>query len=265
MMPMRVRRLQLAVFVCGSWLTAVAHAQPVLDTGVAALAGDGSWLDQRADHLSSSGDRRVAQPVGVETDAVRLVLVGFGAAPRRIRISTRHANGLLLDPLAEPTFTPAPCPPGSAPGPCWSTPPLRLDPDRLDRDYAAVHERSLEAELGGELQVESASRVLARWRVGAPRSPVFAGIGRLSLKLRVRVLRLTPGGAPSIGGDSGAALSLARNEVLAASKLWAQCGIDLQGPSALDIQVVDPPPIELVAIGCDAGLPASGGRVSLRV
>ncbi|HKO53072.1 MAG TPA: hypothetical protein VJV79_35425, partial [Polyangiaceae bacterium] len=32
-----------------------------------------------------------------------------------------------------------------------------------------------------------------------------------------------------------------------------------------DIQVVDPPPIHLVAIGCDSGLPASGGQISFRV
>jgi len=94
---------------------------------------------------------------------------------------------------------------------------------------------------------------------------VFSGIERLSVKLRVRILKVTPGGAPSIGGDSGTALSIARNEVRAASKLWAQCGIDLQGPSGLEVLLVDPPPVQMLAIGCDSGLPASGGELNFRV
>jgi len=119
--------------------------------------------------------------------------------------------------------------------------------------------------LGGKLWVEVAGEPLASWPVGAPHSAVFSGIERLSVKLRVRILRVTPGGAPSIGGDSGTALSLAQSEIQAASKLWAQCGIDLRGPAGPDIQVVDPPPIQLVAIGCASGLPASGGEINLRV
>jgi hypothetical protein len=91
------------------------------------------------------------------------------------------------------------------------------------------------------------------------------GIERLSVKVRLRVLRLAAGGGPAIGGDNGTASSIARSELQAASKLWAQCGIDLGGPAGPDIQVVDPPPIQLVAIGCDSGLPASGGQINLRV
>jgi len=60
-------------------------------------------------------------------------------------------------------------------------------------------------------------------------------------------------------------LSIAWNEVQSASRLWSQCGIELQGPGGPEIQVVDPPPIQLVAIGCDGGLPASGGQIRLRV
>jgi len=142
---------------------------------------------------------------------------------------------------------------------------LRLTPDRLDRDYPPTRDRSLEAELGGKLWVESAGQLLASWPVGAPHSAIFSGIERLSVKLRVRVLRVTPAGAPSIGGDTCTALSMAKSEIQAASKLWAQCGIDFMGPGSPDIQVVDPPPIQLVAIGCDSGLPASGGAIHLRV
>ena len=231
---------------------------------VVALAADGAWLVPSRDHVALSGDLPSAQSAAPEPEAVRLVFVGFTSAPSGVNVSSLHANGQLLDALAVPALTAAPCPPESV-GPCWGTPPLRLTPDRVDRDYLAARERSLEAELGGELQVEVGARPQPRWRIGAPRSPLFAGIDRLSLTLRVRILRIAPGGAPSIGGDSGTALSMARSEVLAASKIWAQCGVDLLGPAGPEIRVVDPPPVALVAVGCDAGLPASGGRIALRV
>ena len=231
---------------------------------VVALAADGAWLVPGRDHLALSRDLPRAQVDAPELDAVRLVFVGFASAPSAVKVSALRANGQLLDVLALPALVAVPCPSHAA-GACWGTPPLRLTPDRLDRDYPVAHERSLQAELGGELQVEWGSEPLPRWRVGAPRSPLFTGIDRLSLKLRVRILRIAPGGTPSIGGDSGTALSLARSEVLAASTIWAQCGVDLLGPSSLDVRVVDPPPVALVAVGCDAGLPASGGRIALRV
>jgi hypothetical protein len=115
------------------------------------------------------------------------------------------------------------------------------------------------------LRVEYARRVVARFQIGAPRSAAFAPYDRLSARLRVRILRATPGGAPAIGGDSASAVRIARAEIATASKLWAQCGIDLEGPKGAEVEVVDPPPPELLAIGCDAGLPASGGFVSFAV
>jgi len=242
-----------------------AHAEPGSVQAFARRA-DGTWLDAARDHVALSRDLPTAAGGASEDEAVRLVLSGPGSAPPAIRVSARRASGALLDSLAEPKLSPVGCPPSSAPhATCWQTVPLRLTPDRLDRDYPAARDRSLEAELGGKLALEVAGQPLLSWGVGAPHSAVFAGIERLGVKLRVRILRVAPGGAPSIGGDSGTALSLARNEIQAASKLWAQCGIDLQGPIGPDIQVVDPPPIQLVAIGCDSGLPASGGELNLRV
>ena len=191
--------------------------------------------------------------------------LGSAPAPPSPHISTRRSSGALLDALADPALVAWPCPPGEGTGSCWATLPLRLSPDRLERDYPAVRERSLEAELGGELQVEAAGRALGAWRGSAPHSPLFADVDRLSLRLRVRVLRLSAGGAPAVGTDTASAIAIARAEVQAANKLWAQCGIDLNGPAGPEMQVVDPPPIELIAVGCDAGLPASGGQLSLRV
>ena len=227
---------------------------------------DGSWLSPARDHVALSRDLPGAESGPAESEAVRLVFSGYDSEPTQIRVSTRRASGLLLDTLAEPKLTKVACPPdGVTSAACWATAPLRLTPDRLDRDYVLARDRSLEAELGGQLVVEATGRALASWPVGAPHGAAFAGIERLSVKLRVRVLRVTPGGAPSIGGDSGTAMSIAWSEVQAASRLWSQCGIDLKGPGGPDILVVDPPPIQLVAVGCDRGLPASGGQIRFRV
>ena len=255
-----------------AWFLALsvhARAQPSAAPRVFALASDGqTWLNANHDHLALSRDlptlANPAQSAPPEAEAVRLVLSGFAAQPPAVRVSSRHENGTLLDALAVPTLTSWPCPPGVA-GVCWATPPVRLTPDRLDRDYFAVRDRSLEAELGGQIQLEAAGQALGSWRVGAPHSPSFAGAERFALKLRVRVLRITPSGAPAVGVDAASAVSVVRAEVEAASKLWAQCGIDLQGPAGADIQVVDPPAISLVSVGCEGGLPASGGQLALSV
>ncbi len=236
------------------------------DVRAFAQAADGSWLRGAQDHVALSRDLPSAESGPSDTETVRLLFSGYSSVPTQVRVNTRRQSGLLLDTLAEPKLAKAACPAAStAGGSCWVTAPLRLTPDRLDRDYSLARDRSLEAELGGQLAVEVAGQSLASWPVGAPHGAAFVGIERLSVKIRMRVLRLTPGGAPSIGGDSGTALSIARSEIQAASRLWAQCGIDLLGPGGPDIQVVDPPPIQLVAIGCDSGLPASGGQISLRV
>ncbi|HYQ41392.1 MAG TPA: hypothetical protein VER11_05485 [Polyangiaceae bacterium] len=246
--------------------TATQLARAEAPVRVFAERSGGSWLSEANDHVALSRDLPTTTQGSAEAETVRLVISAPGDTAPAIHVSTRRGDGTLLDTLAEPKLVGGACPPGSVPNArCWATEPLRLTLDRLDRDYPLTRERSLEAELGGKLSVEIAGRALASWAVGAPHSPVFSGIERLSVKLRVRILKVTPGGAPSIGGDSGTALSIARNEVRAASKLWAQCGIDLQGPSGPEVLLVDPPPVQMLAIGCDSGLPASGGELNFRV
>jgi hypothetical protein len=263
---MKLRRFRarfetrIAAFCLAAAHCAAADPSP----HVLAQTGAGSWLHAGSDHVAFSRELPGAAGAAFELEAVRLVFGGFAAAPR-VRVSTRQASGSPLDSLDSMSLVRSPCPSNETSGSCWSTAPLRLTPDALDRAYEPAHERSLEAELGGELQVEAAGQVLGTWRVGAPHSPLFAGFDRLGARLRVRILRITPGGMPTIGGDIATAVQLARSELLASSKLWAQCGVDLQGQSGFDIQVVDPPPVELLAVGCDRGLPASGGQVSFRV
>ena len=256
---------RFALGLIGLCLTQHARAEEPAMSAFAQRA-DGTWLNAAQDHVALSRELPSAESGPSDSETVRLVFSGGVNAPTQIRVSTRRSNGQLLDTLPEPKLTPAACPPGAgASASCWASAPLRLTPDHLDRDYPPARDRSLEADLGGQLSVEVAGRLLANWPVGAPHSPAFAGIDRLAVKLRVRVLRVAPGGAAAIGGDSASALSIALSEVHAASKLWAQCGFALQGPSGPDVALVDPPPIQLVAIGCDSGLPASGGQLNLRV
>ena len=241
----------------------LVHANPDAP-GLSARTADGTWLEAERDHVAISREMPWNEDARAGAEAVRLVFSRFSEKPTGVRLSTLRRNGLVLDTGGAPELAPAECPPGVA-GTCWATPLLRLTPDRLDREYAPTRDRSLEAELGGELVAHVAATRVGGFRVGAPHSSAFAGIDRLSLKLRVRILRVSPGGAPSIGGDAASGLLVARRAVEAASQLWAQCGIDLEGPTPLDVRVVDPPPIALIAVGCDAGLPASGGQLNLRV
>jgi hypothetical protein len=78
-------------------------------------------------------------------------------------------------------------------------------------------------------------------------------------------VRASQKGQPAVGGDDEGARRVARAELRAASMLWGQCGIHFGPDAETSIELVDPPPRYLVAIGCDAGLPASGGKVSLVV
>jgi hypothetical protein len=102
-------------------------------------------------------------------------------------------------------------------------------------------------------------------RVGGPRDSALGPLGRFRSRLRVRLVRLAAHGSVPIGGDDAGALALAREEVNTASGIWGQCGIHFGNNDELDVQVVDPPTSHLLAIGCDLGLPATGGQLAFRV
>jgi len=256
-------RLAASCLVLATGIAADARART--SPSVVALLPDGSWVDAASGHLAIS--RELPEPIAVAgtRDATRFVFAGFLAAPAKVRLSTQDRRGNGLDVAQDVKLAPARCPPGHESEACWVTLPFRLTPDRLDRDHPSARERSLEVGLGGSVEVQSDGRHLARFAIGAPHASAFVGIDRLSARLRVRILRVTPGGQPAIGGDVPTALRLAQAEVAAASRLWAQCGIDLEGPAGVDIAVVDPPAPTLLAIGCDAGLPASGGQIAFDV
>jgi hypothetical protein len=56
-----------------------------------------------------------------------------------------------------------------------------------------------------------------------------------------------------------------RDQARTVSILRGQCGNHFGGGEQITVDVVDPPPQYLVAIGCDLGLPASGGVITVGV
>jgi hypothetical protein len=173
------------------------------------------------------------------------------------------ASGGELDRLEVPVADVA-CPPGLGPS-CRATKAIRAVADDIDRNHPLVRERSVRAEVGGKLSIVSATRTLSAIRVGGPRMTPIGPIGRLRGRLRLFVVRDRAKGALPFGADEAGARTLARRQLGLANALWGQCGINFGPESEADIRIVDPPPVHLIALGCDAGLPASGGEIRLRV
>jgi hypothetical protein len=90
-------------------------------------------------------------------------------------------------------------------------------------------------------------------------------IERLRGNVRVIVVRDRPKGFPPFGADENGAKVLARRQIGLANSLWGQCGITFGPEGEADVRVVDPPTTYLLAVGCDLGLPASGGELRFRV
>ena len=236
------------------------------------LDGRGARVDLARSHASVSrrlpavfsndGDAEAADP-----DALRWVLAGpLAALPDEVRLAATRPGGAALDAIARVPLEPHACPPGIAAGlACRATPLVWATTDAIDRSDPVQASRWLQAEVGGKLTLYAAGEKGASVRVGGPRVTAVGAIERLRGSLRVHVLRTARGGMPAIGGDDAGARALARAEIDVASRLWGQCGIHFGPPSPEDIAVRDPPPVYLLAVGCDLGLPASGGELRFSV
>jgi hypothetical protein len=192
-----------------------------------------------------------------------------GLVPAAIRFESFSPSGERLDLIAAAPLLRAPCPAAGQPGravpgdlECGTTGPIRATADLMDRAHPAAIERSLRAEVGGRIVLDVSGQKAASIRVGGPRDSAVGPIDRLRASLRFHVVRAYPSGGAAVGGDDAGAVEVVRAEAHTASMLWGQCGIHFGPGRELRVDVVDPPPRHLVAIGCEAGLPASGGIVS---
>jgi hypothetical protein len=202
-----------------------------------------------------------------DPDALRVVVSSPEATSLGpIQLDSIGAEGNSIDTLPEVRLERASCD-GNAPGvTCLASPLIRFVIDDVDRRHPVSASRSLKAEVGGAIVVRDAKgKKLQAIRVGGPRHTSAGPISRYRLTIRPIVMRLTPGGAPSIGGTDAGAIAAVRQELAAASATWGQCGMTFGPTSQMEVKIVNPPPPYLVAIGDDVGLPASGGEVRLRV
>lgn len=206
-------------------------------------------------------------PEALDPDAMRWLLIGpLTALPDTVTLVSTDPAAATIDTIHDLPLEPATCPPDVAPAlACRVTPLGFATTDSIDRRHPVESERWLEAEVGGRLSLSIDDRKVASVRVGGPRVTPIGPIERLRGKLRLHVFRTTRGGMTAIGGDDAGARALARSEIEVASRLWGQCGIHFGPPASQDISVHDPPPTYLLAVGCENGLPASGGELRFAV
>ena len=198
----------------------------------------------------------------LDAQSLRFILCGSnGEVPKTVTLTSLRRRGDKLDFIGNVPVAARPAPADSPPNlQCGQTPLIRVTADALDANAPGLRQRSIEGELGGSLQLLARRRILSTLPVGGPREREFAGAPFVA-KLRLRVVRSAAGGPPPMGSDDSEAVSIVQQEVRVASQLWSQCGIYFGDETALDIAIVDPPEPFLVAIGCDFGLPASGGQI----
>ena len=243
--------------------------------GIDMRDGQGALVDMARSHasLERTPPTRVEGPPDAnydDVDALRVVMGLTDDGPgldgdREIGVESVNALGAQIDAIGRLPLAPSACARPYVAVRCWASAPLRLVIDDVDRDHPLVADRSIKAEVGGAIVFRSEGRKAQMVRVLGPRSSPVGPIGRLRATLRPFVVRVTPGGAPAIGGTDAGAVRALRAELGSASAIWGQCGLTFGDPSQQEVRLFDPPPSHLVAIGDDLGIAASGGEIRLRV
>jgi len=269
-------------------------------TAVTMRGGDLVDLDLARGHASLERTPPTRLEGGVDSayddpDALRVVFAepstsrasasqgGAGdQGPGVVSVESVGPGGAHVDAIARLLLSPLACGPGelagaanggghaptasSAPGAlrCSASMPLRFTVDDVDRRHPLVEARSLRAELGGAIVIRRDGKKLQAVRVLGPRTSLIGQIGAFKATIRPIVLRVTPGGAPAIGGNDAGAIAALRAELALGSAIWGQCGLSFGNVDTLEVHIVDPPPSHLIAIGDDLGLPASGGEIRVR-
>jgi len=231
------------------------------------IDGRGERVDLARSHASLSRELPRVDPSSTnratDPDALRWVLSGpLEALPDAVTLVTTRPDGSVLDRLDRVQLEPIGCPEGLAADlACRATPVVRAVPDPIEPRLSRSSGSVLSAVVGGRITLSVAGRKAQSVRVGGPRMTAVGPIERLRAKLRVHVIRSSRGGMPAMGGDAAGAREIARLEVERAARLWGQCGIQFGPVNEIEIAVRDPPPSYLLAVGCQSGIPASGGEI----
>ena len=199
-----------------------------------------------------------------DEEAVALRFTGpTQALPSTVTVTTFSAGDRFVDVQRDLGLVSAPC---AVPDmSCATTSMLRLVVDGIERHHPQVSTRSLIAEVGGEMEVRLEDEAQARFVVGAPPgvSDEAAPPGRYKMNIRARLVNMQAGGPPPVGVDEEEAIRIVADEMEVASRVWGQCGIVLGPREEWDVQVVDPPQVTLLEIGCGGAVRASGGSIGL--
>lgn len=253
-------------------LTLFGRAIEVRAFELRAVDGAGKEVDWARSHASfqrTPPDRLAKDPLAPTGDPDALRYVAIGPAddiPTTFTFLTITEAGAPVDVLADVALGEIPCPPDAPPGvTCGSTVPIRLVADDIDRAHPLAKQRSVKGALGGAIVLQTSEGArLQSLRAGGPRATSAGAIDRYRATLRMILVRARTGGPPPLGDDDAGALTAARAEIERAGLLWSACGIGFGPPEQLSVTIVDPPRAHLVAVGCDHGLPATGGAIRVR-
>ena len=240
---------------------------------VRAIDGAGKIIDPARSHASlqrTPPDRLGDDPFAdlSDPDALRFLVIGPARdLPTTVDVVSLAPSGDVVDGLPSVPLGHVACPEDVPKGlTCGSTRPIRAVADDIDRAHPMVADRSIKAKLGGALSVTATGgRRLQTVRIAGPRASELGPLERYRARLRVLIVRARPGGPPPMGGDDAGAIALVRAEAERANALWGACGVSFGPIEELDARVVDPPRPHMIALGCDHGLPASGGEIRMRV
>ncbi|WP_437642069.1 hypothetical protein [Sorangium sp. So ce854] len=272
--PAGARRVELQALSAGrSEIALAGRTVPISAFEIRAIDGAGRRIDMARSHASlqrTPPDRLGDDPFGNldDPDAIRLLVIGAAEdVPLTLDVHSAAPSGKVIDRLPGVPLGHVTCP-GDVPAGlvCGSTRPLRAVADDIDRNHPMIADRSVKAEVGGALVVAlPGGPKLQMIRIAGPRTSPLGPLGRTRARLRIVMVRPRAGGPPPMGGDDAGAVAITRAEVERANALWGACGVSFGPPEELDITFVDPPRPHLLAVGCDHGLPASGGAIRVRV
>lgn len=237
---------------------------------IRAFDGAGAEVSFARSHASfqrTPPDRLGKEPAASngDPDALRYVVIGPSEdIPTTLTMLSITEAGAPMDALVDVPLSEVVCPEGTPAGlTCGSTAPIRVVTDDIDRSHPLTRGRSVKGSLGGAIVLQtSAGTRLQSMRVGGPRGTDLSD--RYRATLRMMLVRPRAQGPAPLGSDDASAIAAARAEVERAGTLWSACGVSFGPPEQLQVAVVDPPRSHLIAIGCDHGLPASGGALHVR-
>ncbi len=232
----------------------------------AVLSADGEISDRASPTRSVPPELVFGPPPAESDETTRLVVAGpRDSLPALVSAVSLNAAGTYADSSRNIPLLSSECPeelrfPGEDVV-CASSPELRVVTDLAERRHPSIAGRALLGEIGGQLFFELEGAEVHRVPVLGPRALGPGQPGRHRVKIRAAVVSTFEGGPPAVGTNVEEAQAVLRDEIASASRMWGQCGVTLGDVTAAEVNVVDPPVLSMITVGCGRALPASGGTI----